>query len=292
MLSNNNEDNIYNAIDNLEINTNEVNTNENNSHENKTNENNTIEININEVKQSKEPNIIEQKQNQYNNENKNMSTQYETKDQNETNDQNENKIFDGDSNLFKDQAIKEIVDYNKKLKADYDKLKEKNEEEVKKSKQLSEKIKNLEKELNDEKKKNEDLAKELEALKKSAPKEKQIVEVKTTNENKEEFLQNLLLKDKEISELKKKLESCLLLSEGEELISIIFICEEEHIHYSVICKNVDSLSIAEQKLIEKFPIMKEEEFDYYLNKKRLKRVNIFKENNINNGSIITIKKRD
>ena len=88
------------------------------------------------------------------------------------------------------------------------------------------------------------------------------------------------------------MESCLLLSEGEELISIIFICEEEHIHYSVICKNVDSLSIAEQKLIEKFPIMKEEEFDYYLNKKRLKRVNIFKENNINNGSIITIKKRN
>ena len=202
------------------------------------------------------------------------------------------KIFDGDSNLFKDQAIKEIVDYNKKLKADYDKLKEKNEEEVKKSKQLSEKIKNLEKELNDEKKKNEDLAKELEALKKSAPKEKQIVEVKTTNENKEEFLQNLLLKDKEISELKKKLENCIILSEGEELISIIFIYEEQHVHYSVICKNVDNLNLTEQKLIEKFPVMKDEEYDYYFDNNRLKRGKKFKELNIDNGAIITVKKRD
>ena len=287
MLQNENEDNIYNAIDNFEINTNEVNTNENNTnennnHENKANENDTIEINTNEVKQNKESNTIDEKQNQNNDENNKMSSQNET----------ENKIFDKDSNLFKDQAVKEILEYNKKLKEDNDKLKEKNEDQVEKLKQLSEKIKNLEKELSDEKKKNEDLSKELEAAKKNAPKEIQIVENKSATKNNEEFLQNLLLKDKEISELKKKLENCILLSEGEELISIIFINEEQHIHYSVICKNVESLSVAEEKLMEKFPIMKEEDFDYYLNDKRLKRSYKFKENNINNGEIITIKKRE
>jgi len=283
MISNNTDNNFYNEINNFESNTNEVNTNENN-----TNENNNKEENTNEFKQNKESIEIEQKQYQYQyqNESQKISTQNESKEI------NENKIFDGDSDLLKDQAIKEMKECNDRLQEKIDKLNEINEEEVKKSKQLSEKIKSLEKELSDEKKKNEDLTKELEAAKKNAPKESQIVEVKSTNENKDELLQNILLKDKEISELKKKLESSILLSEGEELISIIFIYEEQHVHYSIICKNVDSVSIAEQKLFEKFPEMKDEEYDYYLNDTRLKRGYKFKEKKIENGAIITLKKRD
>jgi len=215
--------------------------------------------------------------------------------QNEAKEQNENKIIDGDADLYRNQAIKEMEEWNRKLKDENDKLKEENEEERKKSEQLSEKVKELEKELDDEKKRNENLIKELEKLedsKSNAPKEKEIVEVKSTNENKEEFLQNLLLKDKEISDLKKKLENSIILSEGEELISIIFIYEEQNVHYSIICKNVDSLNIAEQKLMDKFKEMKEEEYDYYLDNTRLKRTKSFKENKIDNGAIITIKKRD
>ena len=283
MISNNTDNNFYNEVNNFESNTNEVNTNENN-----TNENNNKEESTNEFKQNKESIEIEQKQYQYQyqNESQKISTQNESKEI------NENKIFDGDSDLLKDQAIKEMKECNDRLQEKIDKLNEINEEEVKKSKQLSEKIKSLEKELSDEKKKNEDLTKELEAAKKNAPKESQIVEVKSTNENKDELLQNILLKDKEISELKKKLESSILLSEGEELISIIFIYEEQHVHYSIICKNVDSVSVAEQKLFEKFPEMKDEEYDYYLNDTRLKRGYKFKEKKIENGAIITLKKRD
>ena len=284
-------DNLYSYINNIEANTNEVNTNENNTNEIitneiNTNEINTNEINTNEVKQNKESSTIEQKSYQNQNESKKMSTQNEIKDQ------NENKIIDGDIELLKDVVLKEMNENNQKLREKYDKLKEENEEEVKKSKQLSEKIKDLEKELSNEKKKNEELTKELEDVKKNAPKEKQIVEVKPTIENKDELFQNLLLKDKEISELKKKLENCILLSEGEELISIIFIYEEKNVHYSIICKNVDNLPFAEQKLFEKFPEMKPEEYDYYINDTRLKRGFTFKERNINNGAIITVKKRD
>ena len=179
---------------------------------------------------------------------------------------------------------------SKNLVEKYDKLKELYEEEVRKSKQLSEKIKNLEEELIDEKKKNENLTKELEAVKNSQVKGNQNYE--ESNENKDNYLEIILLKDKEISELKKKLDNCILLSEGEELISIIFIYEEQQIHYSLICKNVDNLAIAEQKLFEKFPEMKDEEYDYYLNKTRLKRAYKFNENNVNNGDIITLKKRE
>ena len=281
MALSNNEDNIYNDINNYEENNNEVNTNENNFNENNFNENNT-----NEVKQNKESIAIEQRQYQNQNESKRMNNQNEVKEQ------NENKIIDGDSDLYRDQAIKEMEEFNTKLREENENLKEKNKEEVKKSNQLSEKIKDLEKELSDEKKRNENLIKELEALKKNEPIEKKIVEVKPTTENNEEFLQNLLLKDKEISELKKKLENCIILSEGEELISIIFIYEEQHVHYSVICKNVDNLNLTEQKLIEKFPVMKDEEYDYYFDNNRLKRGKKFKELNIDNGAIITVKKRD
>ena len=281
MALSNNEDNIYNYINNYEENNNEVNTNENNFNENNFNENNT-----NEVNQNKESIAIEQRQYQNQNESKRMNNQNEVKEQ------NENKIIDGDSDLYRDQAIKEMEEFNTKLREENENLKEKNKEEVKKSNQLSEKIKDLEKELSDEKKRNENLIKELEALKKNEPIEKKIVEVKPTTENNEEFLQNLLLKDKEISELKKKLENCIILSEGEELISIIFIYEEQHVHYSVICKNVDNLNLTEQKLIEKFPVMKDEEYDYYFDNNRLKRGKKFKELNIDNGAIITVKKRD
>ena len=254
MLSYDTEDNIYNDMNGLEINNNEANIKDNNTYA------------INKSKK--------------------MSTQNKVKDS------NEKKMSNEDSTLFKDQSVKEILEYNKKLTEDNNKLKEKIEEEVKKSEQLSEKIKNLEKELNDEKKKNEDLTKELEVAKKNEPKEKEIIDVKSTIEKMEEFLQNILLRDKQISDLQKKLENCIILSEGEELISIIFIYEELHVHYSIICKNVDSLAIAEQKLFEKFPKMIEEEYNYYLNDTRLKRGYKFKDKNINNGAIITIKKRE
>ena len=189
--------------------------------------------------------------------------------------------------------IKQLEKCNQELKEKYDNLKETNEEEIKKSKELSEKIKNLEKELSDEKKKNENLIKELETAKKNLPKGKENDKDKLTIEEKEEFLQNMLIKDKEISELKKKLDNSICLSEGEELISIIFINEEEKVHYSIICKNVDFFAVAERKLFEKFPPkMKEEEYDYYFNGTRLKRAYKFKENKVNNGDIITLKKRD
>ena len=63
--------------------------------------------------------------------------------QNEAKEQNENKIIDGDADLYRNQAIKEMEEWNRKLKDENDKLKEENEEERKKSEQLSEKVKDL-----------------------------------------------------------------------------------------------------------------------------------------------------
>ena len=38
--------------------------------------------------------------------------------------------------------------------------------------------------------------------------------------------------------------------------------------------------------------MKDEDYDYYMNNTRLKRTYKFKENKVNNGDIITLKKRE
>ena len=227
---------------------------------------------------------MEQKQSQ--NQSKEINIEKDAKDINET------KINESESDLLKVENIKEMGEYNKELKEKFDKLKEAYEEEVKKSKQLSEKIKNLEKELIDEKKKNEDVPKKLDIIIERLEKRSKNEEDKSATENKEEFLQMILSKDKEISELKNKLENSILLSKGEELISIIFIYEEQQVHYSIICKNVDNLAIAEQKLLDKFPQMKDEDYDYYMNNTRLKRTYKFKENKVNNGDIITLKKRE
>ena len=182
---------------------------------------------------------MEQKQSQ--NQSKEINIEKDAKDI------NEKKINESESDLLKVENIKEMGEYNKELKEKFDKLKEAYEEEVKKSKQLSEKIKNLEKELIDEKKKNEDLPKKLDIIIERLEKRSKNEEDKSATENKEEFLQMILSKDKEISELKNKLENSILLSKGEELISIIFIYEEQQVHYSIICKNIDNLAIAEQK---------------------------------------------
>ena len=227
---------------------------------------------------------MEQKQSQE--QSKEINTEKDEKDT------NGKTIKESDSDLLKVEKTKQMEECNKELKEKYDKLKEAYEEEVKLSKQLSEKIKNLEKELIDEKKKNEDLPKKLDAIIERLEKMSKNEEDKSVTENKEQFLQMILSKEKEISELKNKLENSILLSKDEELISIIFIYEEQKVHYSIICKNVDSLTTAEQKLFDKFPQMKEEDYDYYKNNTRLKRTYKFKENKVNNGDIITLKKRE
>ena len=92
-----------------------------------------------------------------------------------------------------------------------------------------------------------------------------------------------------MKDLKAKLEPSIQLEEGEELISVIFVNESKKLHYSIVCKNVDKISIVESKLFDKKPELKEEEFAFYLNNKRLKRGITLKDNNVKNGDVITLK---
>ena len=197
--------------------------------------------------------------------------------------------------------LEALETYNKELKEKCDKLEESNEKEIKNSKELAQKIKELENKLNEEKKKNQELVEknknlefELEQAKKKGP------EIDTANKkeksedlgmiNNKDILKNLLEKDKKIKELKVKLEKAITLKEGEELISVIFISEDKKIHYSIWCKNSETINIVEYKLCEKYPELNEEDgIHYFLKGEKLQKRKTFKENKISNGDVITLK---
>ena len=274
-------------------------------------------LNKNEIYQE------EKKENKQENEIKNEDNQQQEQDnknQYESKDINGNTINDSDKDLLEKQTIKELTEYNDKLlkeneelRKENDKLKEEietlkkqpsnNVQDDKDYKELNDKLKELENELNEEKKKNEELIEKNNELEEKMKNMQNIPSTENSfsknestslGENREKLLDNILEKDSEIKELKAKLDKAIKLEEGEELISLIFMEEKENIHYSVICKNTDKITKPEEKLFVKYPKIKEEdiEFDYFFNKKRIKKSKTLKEYNITNGDIINLKKRE
>ena len=290
---------------------------------------NKNEIYQEEKKENKQENEIKNEDNQQ--QEQDNKNQYESKDinGNTINDSDKDlleKQTIKELTEYNDKLLKE----NEELKKENDKLKEEietlkkqtsnNVQDDKDYKELANKLKDLENELKEEKKKNEELIEKNNELKEEKKKNEELIEKineleekmknmqnipSTKNsfsknestslgENREKLLDNILEKDLEIKELKAKLDKAIKLEEGEELISLIFMEEKENIHYSVICKNTDKITKPEEKLFVKYPKIKEEdiEFDYFFNKKRIKKSKTLKEYNITNGDIINLKKRE
>ena len=287
---------------------------------------NKNEIYQEEKKENKQENEIKNEDNQ--------QQEQDNKNQYESKDINGNTINDLDKDLLETQTIKELNEDNSKLIKENEELKKENEELKKendklkeeietlkkqpsnnvqddkdykeltdKIKELTDKIKELGNKLNEEKKKyeeliikNNELEEKMKNMQNIPSTENSFSKNESTSlgENRERLLDNNLEKDKEIKELKAKLDKAIKLEEGEELISLIFMEEKENIHYSVICKNTDKITKPEEKLFVKYPKIKEEdiEFDYFFNKKRIKKSKTLKEYNITNGDIINLKKRE
>ena len=77
-------------------------------------------------------------------------------------------------------------------------------------------------------------------------------------------------------------------------MSIIFISQNEDIHYSIICKNTDFFSGLEKLLYEKYPEYLENESinDFFVNGRIINKNRTLEENGIVNNSIITLKQID
>ena len=82
------------------------------------------------------------------------------------------------------------------------------------------------------------------------------------------------------------------LSEGEELISVIFSSPDQKILQSIICKNTENFSRLEEILFEASPDYMDSNIYFCVKGNEIKRDKTLKENNIHNSDIIMLNKRD
>ena len=99
-----------------------------------------------------------------------------------------------------------------------------------------------------------------------------------------ELLEEIRIKDKIISKFPVKL------SEGEQLLSVIFVSSDQKIHYSTICKNTDNFSKIENMLYEVYPEYKKSENYFFVNEKKINKYKSLDFNKIKNNDIITLRK--
>ena len=106
------------------------------------------------------------------------------------------------------------------------------------------------------------------------------------NINKEKYnqlLEEIRIKDNIISNYPIKL------SEGEQLISVIFVPLDQKLHYSVICKNTDKFSKIENMLYDEYPEYSESENHFLVNGNEVNKYKSLEFNKIKNNDIIELK---
>ena len=84
----------------------------------------------------------------------------------------------------------------------------------------------------------------------------------------------------------------VILEENEKLISIIFASSDQTMHYSMICKNTDTISDLEKKLYKEFPNFIDSDNVFLCNGTLVNKYKSFESYKIKNGDIIIVNKRD
>jgi len=154
-----------------------------------------------------------------------------------------------------------------------------------------EKIKNndLSNLLNEEKNINNNLKnkiKELELKQQNKKFNNQVIQNNTNDSNKIIQLYN------KIEDLNEKLKRApYILEKNEKLISVIFTSTDQTAHYSMICKNTDTIHDLEKDLYKEYPDFSMSD-NYFLCKgKVINKFQTFESNKIKNGDIIILNQR-
>ena len=95
------------------------------------------------------------------------------------------------------------------------------------------------------------------------------------------------IKEEQLSYL--KLNIPLLLKPEEKIISVIFITNDENIHYSIICKNTDNFSRIESLLYDKYPEYNNVNNIFSVNGEVINKSLSLEDNKIKNNDIIILK---
>ena len=107
-----------------------------------------------------------------------------------------------------------------------------------------------------------------------------------TNDNKEktiELLEEIRLKNKMLSNFPFKL------SEGEHILSVIFVSSDQKMHYSTLCKNTDKFSTIENMLYDAYPEYTDTKNNYFVNGNKIDKYKSLDFNKIKNNDVITLK---
>ena len=107
-------------------------------------------------------------------------------------------------------------------------------------------------------------------------------------------------KEDEINDLKHKINNLedkikrypFILEKNEYLMTIIFYSKDQKVHYSMICKNTDTINKLEEKLYEKYPFLSENENNFECNGNVLDKNQSFEINKIKNGDILILNQED
>ena len=92
---------------------------------------------------------------------------------------------------------------------------------------------------------------------------------------------------KEIHDLNEKLKRYpFILEKGERLISVIFSSVDQQAHYSMICKNTDTIHDLEKNLYKEYPHYSCTENFFFFKRKIINKYHSFESNGINNGDVI------
>ena len=144
---------------------------------------------------------------------------------------------------------------------------------------LNKKINELEDELKKEKNKNKVLEEKI-----------KIFENSEKYKSKEELFSSIMLKDKELNELKIKLGRYPIeLNEGEKLMTVNFVSVDSRIqHYSLICKNTDIFNVIEKRLYDDYKEYYETENYFTVNGTKIHKLKSLEENKINNNDVIIL----
>ena len=114
-------------------------------------------------------------------------------------------------------------------------------------------------------------------------------EIKNNVNNKDNIMNlmnKLLLKEEEIQEMKSRYPFEIL--KGEKLMSLIFISNNQEIHYSIICKDSDKFTNVENLLYDEYPKYGESENFFISEGNKINKYKTLKENNLKNGSIVML----
>ena len=97
---------------------------------------------------------------------------------------------------------------------------------------------------------------------------------------------------KEIHDLNEKLKRYpFILEKGQRLISVIFSSVDQQTHYSMICKNTDTIHDLENDLYKEYPDYSCTENIFLCKGKIINKFHSFESNGIKNGDVIVLNKK-